>query len=81
MVGYDVVIQSFLALIMLVIGWKIQSNGKKLDKLTVDMAVVKKITEHVSPDHDLLQVVNYRAGEIEKDLNGIGSKIKKLEGE
>ena len=73
------IIQSVIGLMLGAIFWSLRHNSSKLNKLQIDVEVIKKTIEPVSRDHDKIILVEAQLSEAIKDINNAHHKIRLAE--
>jgi len=56
--------------------WLSKKNTEKIDRMQVDVAVIKENIRHVRDDHDKLILLDHRMGKTENDINNAFNKIR-----
>lgn len=76
-VGY--LLQGLIMLLVGVVIWLIKKNTAKVSELDKSMGIVQHVVANVGADHDKLIMVEHDQKTIKKDINAIGSKVRRIE--
>lgn len=74
---FDLIIKLILGTGIGLIAWMLRSNMVKLNRLSVDIAVIKSTIEVVRDDHDSLILIKSKVDKCETDINNAFSQIRR----
>jgi hypothetical protein len=78
---YITILNTVLTFGMGLVAWLLQGSVSKLNKLAIEVAVIKSMIETIKEDHENLIIINEKLKKHEADIKAAHDKLRQLKKE